>query len=316
MLGKYTGAIVDPNKDIVVSTKISDIIKEHWNETRESSEITLEKKDPIWKEWWIGASSISKACPKMFALMCANGVSSEVLNSETLWNFGQGTMYHKLFQQNILLSFPDGMLHGRWKRRRRNGTLDWTMFKNEVPEGVLLERGWGPKPIGDGWEYDEPKLRIPDNRVVVKIDAILADDDGLEVQEIKTEKSYARDILNPMLGGRPRESHIEQVHVGMWATGIGRARIIYVFKGERTFSSSILEHVVHRDERIIDDLKTRTRKCVDAVKKIESICGSDERIVAAKEMERLPECKLKSKGKPKYCDARDLCFGVRKKKKK
>jgi hypothetical protein len=338
----------------VISSAVTDLIKKYWKEEGWSTDVTLDAKDPIWEEWWMGASATHKMCPRMFALMSAVGVDNiekEVFPAETLWLFETGKAYHRMFQEKILPSFPRGTLLGRWKKinKETDKIEEYTNFQNKVPKGVLLERGWGPKPEGDGWQYDEPKLRIPGYRVVVKIDAILdsIETDGLEVIEIKTEKSDAKDMLNPRLGGRPRDKHVEQVHVGMWATGIQRGRIIYGFKGERSMSSSIIEHVVERDEKIIDQLKTRAVYCIEAVRKIDKVrdkaiidvCaemhGPDEHVlpledllpeiqgevrksmkVVAEEMPRLPECQMKSKGKPKYCNGRDLCFGVRKRKKK
>ena len=346
MLGQYVRRPKELPAISVSSTKVADAIKKHWADDAWGTEVTLAKKSTIWEEWWINASSITKACPRMFALMAAvgeGGYKKERFNAETLWNFGVGKAYHKLFQSEILASFPPGVLLGRWKSRH----FGFTRFQNEVPVGVSLERGWGPRPEsdsrGDNWEYDESKLRIPDYRMVVKLDAILdwPDEDGLEVVEIKTEKSEAKDALNPMLGGRPRTSHIEQVHVGMWATGIDRARIIYVFKGEKSLSTSTIEHVVRRDEEIVDEIKARAVACVDAVRSIEIVrdyqlsglglgalrawddmSSEDQLKVRAKmkslaeDMARCPECQMKSKGRPKYCNGRDLCFGVRKKKAK
>jgi len=126
-----------------------------------------------------------------------------------------------------------------------------------------------------------------------------------------------------------------------------RALIIYVFKGEKSLSTSIIEHIVERDEKLIDEIKARTKVCVDAVARMDRLRDSEAESIgrweegmdkearvfadlepskqkevrvkmkaAAEEMPRLPECQMKSKGKPKYCAGRDLCFGVRKRKKK
>jgi len=352
----------------VASTRVAEALKKYWVEERTGFDVTLDKKDPIWSEWWVGASAIHKACPRMFALAASQqglaGDAKELLQAETLWLFDQGHAYHDLMQQKALASFPPGILLGRWKRQKRNPLApseiveEYTRFENEVPDGVILERGWGPRPgpneeIGDdgnGWKYDEPKLRIPRYRMVVKIDAIFdwsseGADFGLEVVEIKTEKPEAKDDLNPMLGGRPRPYHVEQAHMGMWATGLLRARIIYIFKGEKSLATSMIEHIVERDESIIEEIKIRMEGCIDAVKRIDRVRDNQTELVckgepddnaevvpfadlppekentvrammkaAAEEVPRLPECQMKSKGRPKWCDGRDLCFGVRKKK--
>jgi len=349
MLGQFT------RKQAVsgaLSTTVQDAIKEYWTEEAWTRDVTLDKREKIWQEWWMGASSTHKECPRMFALMAAagpNGVKKEVFKPETLWLFGVGNAYHRMFQHEILTSFPKEQLLGRWKKPSDSGPTQYAEFDNEVPEGTLLERGWGIKPDGKGWMYDEPKMRIPEYRRVVKVDAILNHPDrGLEVAEIKTEKSDAKDALDPKMGGSPRFHHIEQVHVGMWATGINQGRIIYVFKNERFLTTSIVEHEIERDELLIDDLKSRAKDCIGAVKTVEDIrdsmlvdmcseytddaqshleglkplidvvpefdCVRAEMKKVAEEMPKLQGCQWKSKGKPLYCPGRDLCFGVRKKK--
>jgi enoyl-CoA hydratase/carnithine racemase len=131
----------------------------------------------------------------------------------------------------------------------------------------------------------------------------------------------------------------------MLATGAKRARIIYVFKGEKSLRTSIIEHVVERDDKLIEEIKARLQACVDAVSRIERVRDNEiekacievdgagvpdfadlkpelkseirgKMVAAAEEYGRLTECQMKSKGKPKYCDGRDFCFGVRKRKKK
>jgi len=355
MLGQFMRQRTELPPQSIASSKVLDAVKEHWRRSASVTDVTLAKKKPIWKEWWIGASSIHKICPRMFALMAAvgsDGIKAEEFNAETLWLFDQGHAYHDLMQQKILASLPDGILLGRWKRYEDGdrGQLveEITNFKNDVPDGVSLERGWGPRPEGDGWRYDEPKLRVPQHRLVVKIDAILdwPDEDGLEVVEIKTEKSSEKDVLNPRLGGRPRSQHVEQAHIGMFATGIRRARIVYIFKGEKSLSTSVIEHVIEWDQALMDDILRRAETCVKVVGVMDDrrriltleVCEEahpgedaveyedlrpdlqDEVRVRLKkiadEVPRLIGCDMKSKGRPRYCGGRDLCFGVRKRKKK
>jgi len=371
MLGQFTRDQNMPECPYESSTKVADSIKVYWHEKGWVQNVTLDPKDKIWKEWWIGASGLHNACPRMYALMCAAGYAGELkaglVPPGSLWNFAQGHMYHDLFQYRILPSFPGAMLLGKWERmvsgtgegvrhtpsegcsvRSKVMVKEETQFVNEVPDGVLLERGWGPKPPGDGWKYSEPKVRIPDLRAVIKLDGIVDwnQDGDLEIQEIKTEKESAREDLHPSFGGRPRQKHVEQVNLAMLGTGIDRARIIYVFKGADYLGGSTVEWIIPRDEAVIDQIKDRLKESVDTVRSLheerdrivplvcEEMRPGEEVLpfvdlngdlreevgrrlkVVAQGIEKLPECKLKSKGRPKYCDGRDLCFGVRKRKKK
>jgi len=357
MLGEHVRKLGDTAAPGVASTRFYEAVKEGWVEQSSVFDVTLERQDPIWKEWWIGASSIHKMCPRMYAKMAAarGAFVGELFKADTLWNFGQGHAYHDLFQKKIMTHLQGGTMLGKWERTVTSITgnsmpgsypsfrKEETHYQNDVPEGVSVERGWGPRPDGDGWTYSETKFRIPALRLVVKLDGIVKWDnlDELEIIEIKTEKSQAKDALNPLTGGAPRKHHIEQVHVGMLATGLKRGRIIYVFKGEHNMALSIVEYVIHRDERIIGGIRKRARECVEAVRHmddardatIKSITGEEDliwddvsgdsrdqiRASMLKEADRyskLEECQWKSKGRPRYCPGRDLCFGVRKKKKK
>lgn len=369
MLGDFTRDQSEQECQYESSTMVASAIKEYWKGDGWVQNVTLDPQEEIWKEWWIGASGLHNVCPRMYALMCACGYAGELkaekIDAGSLWNFEQGHLYHELFQYRILPSFPKSMLLGQWGRIvpgkvvkdanvvkdvsgvstvSQEMTKEVTRFENDVPPGVVLDRGWGPKPDGKGWKYEESKLRIPEYRVVVKIDGIVDWGDGeLEVQEIKTEKQSANDDLNPMLGGRPRQKHIEQVQLALLATGLKKGRIIYVFKGADYLNGAMIEYIIPRDDMLIERIKARLKESVDTVRQMHDerdgivLAKHGDKLIGegclferlddekkkeigclmkpiAQKVEKLPECKLKSKGRPKYCPGRDLCFGVRKKK--
>jgi hypothetical protein len=188
MLGEFIRSQLE--EPCVLSTQFLDAVKKYWVRKSEFQEVTLDKKDPIWKEWWIGASSISKACPRLYGLMSAcdpSKVSVPSLECETLFNFGVGSAYHKMIQEQVMSTFPSGMVVGMWEQYSDGKIVNTTNYKNELPVGMSLERGWGPKPDGHGWRYSEPKIRIPEYRMVVKLDGIIKWDDEEEVIEIKTD---------------------------------------------------------------------------------------------------------------------------------
>lgn len=357
MLGEYIRQKKLP-KPSVGSTDFLETTKKHWVRPARAVGVSLDKKENIWEEFWLQASSIHKACPRMCAQACAAGIRvEEDVKAETLWLFGQGNAYHNMIQQEVLPHFPENIFWGSWERFVPiKDTPD--MFRREISGGdqestdkIQIVKGWGPKPedIEDAhgiqaWRYKESKIRLLDLRVVVKLDGVLMwslldPDKKDEVVEIKTEKIEAKDDLNPALGGQPRAAHVEQAHVGMLATGLDRARIIYVFKGARTLSEAIVEHIVERDGAVIDRLRRRAFACVDAVRmiervrdeEVEKICAGssfsvltneNQKVVRevmaqkALEVDRLDGCIMKSKGVPKYCAGRDLCFPKKKAAKK
>lgn len=320
----------------VVSTRLRDAILESWTEQRDGQIPTLIEQDNIWQEFWLYASGTKGWCPRLCAIQALSpALTGERFNAETMWNFDQGHAYHDLFQQKILPSLGNRFL-GSWERVCHSDSDPDTMvyesaYKGdrggmEITDNHLVEWGMGPKPDGHGWKYKETKIRIVEERIVVKLDGILHWGDDVEVFELKTEKSGARDSLDPMMGGKPRDQHVDQVMIAMYATGIRKARIVYMFKGESSFQSSLLEHEIVYDEKRTFDLLRVAKRCVDAVRLVDDMNSdnpngdplfADDTEKAAwmdSNFQRLPGCPMKSKGNARYCSARDECFPGRGKK--
>lgn len=318
MLGKVVQVqVVDKP---VVSTRLKDAILENFKEVREGFVATLEKQEDVWKEFWLNASGTSKWCPRMAAFQAMFGSVDEVIDPETRWNFEQGHVYHELFQNKILPCLG-GRFLGGWDGG--DAIDDVPVIRGwSLPEGHELERGFTYDMRGDRdrGKYVEVKIRIPEYRIVVKLDGVLDWGDGLEVFELKTEREAAKESLNPLIGGKPRQSHVEQVMVAMWASGIRRARIVYMFKGEGNLSNSIVEHVVEYDESMVESLKATAKACVEAVRSVDKWKSEhDISGVALSDFEpamafvkenflRLEDCPMKSKGRARYCIQRNVCF--------
>jgi len=319
-----------------VSKKFKEALLQGWVEPRAVSVPTLVRQKEAWRELWLYASGTNTWCPRKYALMAVHGVKTATVKPETQYLFDTGTAYHTMFQGGMLQGLKSARLLGSWQRTMwgaeeragwgvHGGVRD--VVGDEEPISVL--KGVVPCPEGTGWKYVEPKFRTLDTRIVVKLDGILEwdDDEDLEIVEIKTEKMAAREILDPFYGGWARSKHIEQVMIGMYATGIRRARIIYVFKDAPSLSSSILEVVIHYDEEIVNDLLTKAKRCVSAIRMIDKMKVTDDfdpedgcipniDVWFDNTLPRPTECALKSKGPALYCDAREPCFpkGYRKKK--
>jgi len=344
MLGKNLREMQGPRL-LTTTTKLTDAILENWTEERTVQRPSLKPcPGEEWREFWLYASSAHDWCPRLYALYTAflrDGLDfGELLNADTLWNFGQGHVYHDLFQQKILPSL-EGVLMGSWERFVRKPEFSRETVVREVSpggslreDGARVERGWGFRPQGDGWRYFESKIRFDRERVVVKLDGILAWPDAPhEVLEMKTEKLEARESLNPAMGGTPRVKHVIQANIGMWATGLTRARILYIFKGAPNLQLALLEHVIERDDNLIERIKARAFDCTCAVRGMEEHIDREwtkivqplaqpfadddakEKAMAAFKLglwdavpPRLDDCPMKSKGRAKNCAGRDLCF--------
>lgn len=342
MLGKTLRDLRAPRK-LETSRKLADAIVANWREEREGIRPTMQPQDETWREFWLYASSAHDWCPRLSALetLFAETDAKQVIESELLWLFDQGHAYHDMFQQKILPCLPDGVFQGSWQRTvidpkdfsLRVESPTWKV--PDLPDREIV-RGWGPRPEGDGWRYVESKVRFKRERIVVKVDGILNWPDAPgEVLEIKTEKMEARDSLNPSLGGMPREKHVIQANLGMAATGLTRGRLLYVFKGAPDLRTALVEHVLERDDALIERLLDLAFDCRCAVE------GAEAALVSALEKApeavqvgspeanafydalwaavppRLDACPMKSKGRARYCPGRELCFpaGYRKKEK-
>lgn len=342
MLGQFArvaaGEAIKP-----VSTRLVDEILKTDRAGHPKPCVSLKSGKSRYDEWWMGASSTANDCPRMYALQAATLTPpKDIIEAELSWIFAVGHAYHSAVQGETLQGLKGCRLLGMWTRtvKQKNGYFakesTGALCDTEIPPDSDVERGWTSKPEGDDWMFNESKVRLHGIRTVVKMDGILDWGNGdLEVLEVKTEDQSARDLLNPFLGGAPRKKHIEQVHVAMMATGLRKSRIVYVFKGVRGIKTSIVEHVVDFEQAIADDLASRRKVIVDRVGEVEAVwnaislhkhAGATDKENAelafaklkefAEETERLPGCVMKSKGRPKTCPGRDLCFGIRKKKAK
>lgn len=328
-----------------ISTRLKELILEKWRENRSGSRLaTLVPQDETWKEFWLYASNTKYWCPRLCAIKAFVKID-DIVDAEGLWNMEYGKAVHSVFQTSILPSLRSQLL-GAWKQYvplevATSRDFEPKIFKlirsdyfNDIDdyEDRQIVRGWGEKPKvampNSKWEYDETKIRMLKYRIVCKLDAILCIDGQDEIFELKTEKEIARDDLDPFMGGAAREDHVNQVSLGMWATGIRKARLCYNFKGVPYFRSSLMEHEIPYDENIINRLKASASQCVEAVQLCDehkwSVDGGKPFFDDEKQMYewiderfgRLQECQLKSKGKPKYCPGRNICFpkGYRRKK--
>jgi hypothetical protein len=321
---------------VEVSTALTDAIMEHWTEQRDVLVPTLKPKEEEWREFWLSASSAHKWCPRMAALMTLYGdkLKGELIKADTMWLFEQGHVFHDVLQQKALMSLPREYFWGSWVRdivdeeaSKRAGHL---VFHRESYQGEQpfanddIERGWAIRPEAkEGeppWRYVESKVRMRDIRVVVKMDGILAlPGEKKEVLEIKTEDMTAGESLNPRLGGVARAQHVLQTRIAMMATGLERGRILYVLKGARKPEDAFIEQIVEQDQSVVHGIRKLASDCVSAVKAVEDAKDRGHEIeVIAEEVDdycpRLDDCPMKSKGRARYCEARDLCFLSKKKK--
>jgi hypothetical protein len=293
MIGSIVSAAEQPLLG-EVSTRVADAIVENANRPGRPY-----ISDVATADVWFSASDVHNLCPRLYAMAMDNhAITREAVDSETLFNFAVGTAYHDAFQGEMLPAGLAGVFQGGW-RREINGVIE---IAPVATSGPYTERGWGPKPEGDYWEFWEPKGRIHELRLVGKWDGVLAWPDAPhEVLELKSIREELFGRVSPHAGGRPLDAHVLQVQAYMWMSGLERARIVYVRKGASSIRESIAEHVVMRDEAAISGLRESLGACLAAIR--------GERGVLP---EKFPDCRIKSAPRARKCACRNLCFELAK----
>jgi hypothetical protein len=339
MLGNFVKKNVACS-DRKTSTRLTDYILENWKEENKGKLVSLEDSGNTYDDFWFSPSSISKLCPRAYALACASKRRiGESFGAQTLFTFGIGNAYHHMFQDNMLRSLGD-VFQGTWERHVRDeiGTEVKRVYSTDfLFRRENVERGWVPMPGYEGypapkWVYLEPKFRDHEYRYVGKCDAIFAWPDKEEGGEIKTERLSARSVIEQ----GPREAHVKQCQSYMWQFGLNSWRLIYVFKGEEILKNAILEYVIERDEGIIEEIKAGLKDSIAAIKVVQGLDipenilngirddvslvydvepfeseNAVEKVMISSIPCRLEECTKRTDVRAKGCQCKDLCLPKR-----
>ena len=275
------------------------------------------------------ASEAHKLCPRLLSLAQRDEIRmGNVFNSASLFNFALGRGMHREFQRDAFVKgLPPGVFQGWWAPYGvASNDIDHMYtgepFADDHP--CFAPRAWIPKPEGEDVppvRYIEVSFEIPGFRMSGHVDGILVWPDGvIEVVELKKIAPDRFYLVDSREGGKPFADNVAQVQTYLWGLGLERARIVYVNIGAKRVEGALAEHVIPRDNRVIDDIKTGIKDSIAALEsgakvreKIASLEAEGKDIPDGLEdsavvMKRLDECPMKSKGRARYCPMRDLCF--------
>lgn len=316
-------------KKIEATTRVLDNVLKLWR--REDKE-----KSPPGLDTWFRASSVHNICPREYALRIVKGIpSSRKIDPNTLWFFGTGSAYHDLMQQKILKSIAQ-VYQGWWQKdsfagnfpkKCKDGSVDLVKYgtrrlkKGKKLKSGHVSHGWIPKPPGGGWKFYEMEGRIEEFRFSGHWDGVLVWEDYSEILELKTINKWGVKVVDPSVGGRPMKNHIVQANGYMWISGLGRARILYINKSEPGLKSAILEHIIYRDEKIIDDIKkllsltigvidgvVKAKTELDLISEGDVLHGQKKENLVKAMPGRCYECVRKTDKRPKSCKMKRWCF--------
>lgn len=299
--------------------------------------LSEEDKAPITPESWLRSSNVSNMCPRAYALSMIFDIPlNKEEDANTLWIYNVGTAYHWMIQ-NLILPNLGGVFQGWWKSYKSIGDGEVSFdLNNRI--GVVhthpaimrfargfkqkkgyIEYGCVQKPPGDDWVYCEMEGKIPELRLKGHWDGNLVWPDYEEVLELKSIIDFGFKNVDPNVGGVPIKEHVIQVHNYMMMAGVDRARIVYIGKGKQWLKTAFAEHVVYRDDDIVDGIKKLMKnmiKTIDIVylynKMFRKESGENAinlaRNLVSKIPDRLQECTKKSQKRAKNCLVKNKCF--------
>jgi len=256
------------------------------------------------------ASSLGKGCPRAEGIKIINGLAEDaVIEPKLAMLFAKGHAYHHMHQDILVPSaFPPEAILGWW--RQDDGILSES-YANGSPKLWSMEEASvdqeGPPSYEEVHVYDHEYCLKGHPDMILdwgKVPAVA--DNHEEVIEFKTRNGtdFMWDKVDAESGGSPLPEHILQVQAYMMMTGIPRARIIYLRKGDREWaqglSSSMSEHIVFADPKIQDAIRTFLSDWRASI-----AAAYEHKVLAPKKS----KCMDISKAPAKWCGCRYRCFG-------
>jgi hypothetical protein len=212
-------------------------------------------------ETFFRASALGSACARKEAFKIVHGLSEQdTVDADLALIFAKGHAAHYLHQEHLIPAVAKKAMVGWW-------AADGEPSLSKI--GALFSYEQAVAHFGrEDVRYIEPHLFDFDNTLKGHPDLILDWDQvenkphgspsGREIIELKTRNGmkHVWDAVDPDVGGEPLPKHILQVQAYMMMTGIKRARIVYLRKGEFSdLQDCYAEHVVTADKAIHSQLK-------------------------------------------------------------
>ena len=273
----------------------------------------------------------------LLASLFGEPLDAKGIDAKASWIFGIGTAYHYQFQNGYLRSLGN-VLKGHWKCKKCGnihmgglgdeiGYLGGHSNMNIAYNGKWIDHPEKCSNCGreEQMEYIELEFRDHANNVTGHCDGILdfGDDSENEVLELKTINNLS--YVDPSMGAKPKKEHVEQVNAYMHYSGLKKARIVYILKGENDFRKAIVEHVVYYDKEMMSKIFIMLRETRDLLAKLyhhEDFFDQPVNTKNAKGFRAIPdslkellpgrciECQTKTSFKAKYCSRKKECFAL------
>lgn len=251
---------------------------------------------------WFRSSGLAQMCPRMYALAKAHGADlGQEVDHDLAWVFGTGTAIHNHWQNEYLPTLGD-VFQGWWASK------DGSIHRGKSIDGPL-SHGWVPSPE-PGLEYVELEFSDSRLRLTGHCDGVLVWPDGeTEILELKTISEKGFSYVNGGIGHHPKAAHVLQVHAYMMFTGLERARIVYIRKSlDNTMRDCLHEHLIERDERVIDIVVEMLKDCAEVVDTDLESLTPIERLAWPASQPRLEDCSSPKSYRAIGCAMKGRCF--------
>lgn len=256
------------------------------------------------------ASSLGKACARKEALKIVESLSEhDTVDADLALIFAKGHAAHWMHQEHLMPAVAREAMVGWWQGK--NG-----MLKTSPDEPLRLWSYSDAALVLEDASYMEAHVHDHENCIKGHPDMILDWDrvehrphgapSGLEIIEFKTRNGMntAWSAVDPEVGGSPLPEHVLQVQAYMMMTGIKRARIVYLRKGEFSdLQDCYAEHVVKADA----DTQAKIKKFLASWRAAISAAHSD------KTVPERTRCVTFECQQSKNCALRYRCFGKKSK---
>jgi hypothetical protein len=219
-----------------------------------------EKGNP---ETYFRASMLGMGCARKEALKISlNLAEKRTVDGGLAMIFAKGHAAHHLHQEHLIPAVARPAMVGWWKLGDK--------LLSTGPDGNPSLWGYDEavELLGGPPDYVEPHLVDHSSLLKGHPDLILnwskvpdapyGSPRGLEIVEFKTRMgfSFVWNAVDPSMGGKPLGKHVLQVQAYMMMSGIKRARIVYLRKGDhQDIEDSYAEHVIRADPAAQKEIK-------------------------------------------------------------
>jgi hypothetical protein len=284
MLGKFLDSgpsVFDVPRIAEHSTRLKDVLSGH---------MKYKSDHPALRDGKVRISSLSQGfCPRAMVLSHTQGLMrTEDITADKAWIFGVGKAYNFLLQNEVMPCLPGW--RGRWRCKGCGFVHGDEKLGSVRPKACKCHCT----------EFEYVELYAENEELSGHIDGVidwggkgLIED--MEVQEFKTINTRGFVNVNSKNFKPPMPEHVVQCSAYCMLLGIGRGRITYFEKSDRSLGQVMAEHAFVYDSKVTDPLVKLLKYAFQ--------CLKDSKLPR-----RATGCALLKNERPQQCFCAGPCF--------